>query len=68
MLMFLVSEHNPQLPLQGTVIETLMMKRSSFSTRRQNILNAIFAIRSCTLAQAWPFTACRLVPFPRNFY
>lgn len=39
------------------------MKRSSFSTRRQSILNATFATKSCTLALAWPFTACRLVHY-----
>lgn len=35
------------------------MKRSSFSIKRQNILNATFATRSCTLALAWLFIACR---------
>lgn len=54
----------PLLLTQGTVIETSMMKRSWFSIRRQSILNAIFATRNCTLAQAWLFIACRWVHFP----
>lgn len=44
-----------------------MMKRSSFSIRRQSILNAIFATRSCTLAQDWLFIACRWVSFLLSF-
>ncbi len=40
------------------------MKRSSFSIRRQSISNAISATRSCTLAQAWLFIACRWVFIP----
>lgn len=52
---------------EGTAIETSTMRRSSFSIRRQSILNAIFATRSYTLAPAWRSIACRWLLFPSLF-